>query len=190
VSALVTCAGCGGKIEPGANRHVDPPQNVWCWWSGQELARAADKAAHEPGCLCGDPFCPAPRTLVSDFVRRLRRAFAAAGLAGCVTWAAEGRSAGWDSPELFHSELAGDPSRACSDTPGQVPAGLVVARTPCITQDLGEHDPAPDMRQGRHAAYKCRLGHVHYGTSPYGGDIPEHVRKQIAVSLGEEAGDD
>lgn len=136
----------------------------------------------EPAPEPDDRNCPAPRTPVSDYVRRLRRAFRSPGLAGCVTWAPEGRDAGWSSPEIFHSELADDPSRAFSDLPGYF-GWLVVAQTPCVTADLGEADPDADTRQGFQHAYKCRLGHAHYGHSP---DVPEAVRQRISASLGEE----
>jgi hypothetical protein len=185
---VADCALCPDPIAPGTNYATLPAGGVahpWCDFQGRQRKEAESRAAHLPGCLCDGESCPAPRTAVSGYVRRLRKAFRSTGLAGCVTWAPEGHDAGWHSPELFHSELAGDPSRAFSDLPGHF-GWLVVAQTPCVTADLGEADPDADARQGRQGTYTCRLGHVHHGKSPYGReDTPEAVRQRIGTSLGE-----
>jgi hypothetical protein len=199
----LNCALCPDPIAPGTNHATLPDGQMahpWCDFQGRQHKEAASRAAHLPGCLCDEEICPAPRTEVSDFVRKLRRAFAPpAGPAGGTRWAAvwwtpESRRLPPDHPgrwahhpEIFHSELANDPSRAFSDLPGKVPGALVRAQTPCVTGDLGEREPE-DIWRGLHGAYLCRLGHRHHGRSPFGrGDIPEDVRQRISASLGEEA---
>jgi hypothetical protein len=184
---VLACALCPNPIAPGTNYATLPAGGVahpWCDFQGRQRREAQERAGHLPGCLCEGEACPAPRTAVSGYVRRLRKAFRSTDLDGCVVWMRDAGQHAWGSPELFHSELAGDPSRAFSDLPGTVPGALVQAQTPCVSADLGEPDPDVGVRQRFQGAYKCRLGHVHYGKSPYGrDDIPDAIRQRISASL-------
>jgi hypothetical protein len=189
-SQALDCTLCPDPIAPGTNYAelaAGGTAHPWCWFQDRQRREARERAAHLPGCLCDNEVCPAPRTEVSGYVRRLRRAFRSTGPDGCVVWMRDAGQRAWGSPELFHSELASDPSRAFSDLPGHFGC-LVAAQTPCVTADLGEADPDADMRQGFQGGYTCRLGHVHHGKSPYGrGDLPAQVLRVISASLGEES---
>ena len=86
--------------------------------------------------------------------------------------------AGWDLPGVF-------PYLPYEEQPFHLPH-VTVARTACLAEDLGKpddtgHRPCDDT----HGGYRCRLGHLHRGRSPYGTALPPDVSRTIAASLGE-----